>query len=104
MAFCATDWVNYPNRPRVKIWGDARVVEDDPGLTERLKIVGYKARVERVILHTVAAWDANCPQHIPRCLDATAVAVALADRDRRIEELEAELRTRRQSMPKRSVG
>jgi hypothetical protein len=34
--------------------------------------VGYRARVERVILISVSAWDENCPQHIPRRIEAAA--------------------------------
>lgn len=83
--------IDYVNRQRVKIWGDARVVEDDADLTARLKIGGYKARIERVILITVSAWDANCPQHIPKRLEAAAVTAALDERDRRIARLEAEI-------------
>jgi uncharacterized protein len=52
---------------------------------------GYKARPEQVILFTVAAFDANCSQHIPQRFEAADVAAALAERDRRISELEAEL-------------
>ena len=52
---------------------------------------GYKARPEQVILFTIAAWDTNCPQHIPLKFDAADVAAALAARDARIAELEAEL-------------
>ena len=49
--------------------------------TARLMPVGYKARAERVMLFRVAAWDANCPQHIPRRVDADSVRAALAERD-----------------------
>ena len=58
----------------MKIWGTARVVENDPELNARLFPEGYKARVEAVILFTVEAWDANCPQHIPHMLFAEDVA------------------------------
>jgi hypothetical protein len=44
-----------------------------------------------VILFKVLAWDANCPQHIPQRLEAAEVATALAERDRRIAELEAQV-------------
>jgi hypothetical protein len=44
-----------------------------------------------VILFDVLAWDANCPQHIPQRLEAADVATALAERDRRIVELEAQV-------------
>jgi hypothetical protein len=83
--------MDYTHRRRVKIWGEARVVEDDPALTKSLMPQGYKARAEQVILFRIAAWDTNCPQHIPQKFDAADVAQALAVRDARIAELEAEL-------------
>lgn len=83
--------IDYTYRQRIKIWGEARVVEGDVPLAERLFPAGYNARVEQVILFTVTAWDANCPQHIPRLLDATAVQAVLAEKDRRIAELEREV-------------
>lgn len=83
--------IDYENRRRIKIWGTARVVEDDEALTLSLMPKGYGARPEQVLLFTVAAWDANCPQHIPQRFEAEDVARALAARDRRIAELEAEI-------------
>jgi predicted pyridoxine 5'-phosphate oxidase superfamily flavin-nucleotide-binding protein len=83
--------MDYAHRRRVKIWGEARVVEDDPALLESLMPQGYKARPEQAILLTISAWDTNCPQHIPQKFDAADVAAALAARDARIAELEAEL-------------
>ena len=53
---------------------------------------GYKARPEQVVLFTVAAWDSNCPQHIPQRFEAADVAKAIAERDVRIDRLEAEIR------------
>jgi len=84
--------IDYANQQRVKIWGEARVVEGDAELTARLMPQGYKARAAQVILFKVVAWDANCPQHIPQRLDAAEVAAALAERDRRIEALESEIK------------
>ena len=83
--------MDYAHRRRVKIWGEARVVEDDPALLRSLMPRGYKARPEAAILFRISAWDTNCPQHIPQKFDATDVAAALAVRDGRIAELEAEL-------------
>jgi predicted pyridoxine 5'-phosphate oxidase superfamily flavin-nucleotide-binding protein len=83
--------MDYAHRRRVKIWGEARIVEDDPALKGSLMPRGYKARPEQVILFKVAAWDTNCAQHIPQKFDAADVATALAARDARIAELEAEL-------------
>ena len=83
--------MDYAHRRRVKIWGEARVVDDDPALLESLMPRGYRARPEQVIVFRITAWDTNCPQHIPQKFDAADVAAALAARDARIEELEAEL-------------
>jgi predicted pyridoxine 5'-phosphate oxidase superfamily flavin-nucleotide-binding protein len=83
--------IDYAHRQRVKVWGEARVIADDPVLTTELMPKGYKARPSQVILFKVLAWDANCPQHIPRRLEAADVATALAQRDRRIAELEAQV-------------
>jgi predicted pyridoxine 5'-phosphate oxidase superfamily flavin-nucleotide-binding protein len=85
--------MDYAHRRRVKIWGEARVVDDDPALLKSLMPEGYKARPEQVIIFKVSAWDTNCPQHIPQKFDAADVAAALASRDARIAELEAELST-----------
>jgi predicted pyridoxine 5'-phosphate oxidase superfamily flavin-nucleotide-binding protein len=83
--------MDYAHRRRVKIWGEARVVDDDPALLKSLMPAGYKARPEQVIVFKIAAWDTNCPQHISQKFDAADVAAALATRDARIAELEAEL-------------
>jgi predicted pyridoxine 5'-phosphate oxidase superfamily flavin-nucleotide-binding protein len=85
--------MDYAHRRRVKIWGEARVVDDDPALLKSLMPKGYKARPEQVIVFKVSAWDTNCPQHIPQKFDAADVAAALAARDARIDALEAELMT-----------
>ena len=91
--------MDYAQRRRVKIWGEARVVEDDPALLQSLMPQGYKARPEQVILFRVSAWDTNCPQHIPQKFDAADVAAALATRDARIAELEAEVAALQASPP-----
>jgi len=83
--------MDYAHRRRVKIWGEARVIDDDPALLQSLMPRGYKARPEQAILFRISAWDTNCPQHIPQKFDAADVAAALAARDARIAELEAEL-------------
>jgi uncharacterized protein len=83
--------MDYAHRQRVKIWGEARVVEDDSSLLESLMPKGYRARGGQVILFKITAWSTNCPQHIPQKFEAVDVAAALAARDQRIAELEAEL-------------
>ena len=83
--------IDYAHRQRIKIWGEARVVEGDAALIAKLMPEAYKARPEQVILFTVAAWSANCSQHIPRRFDAADVAAALVEREQRIAVLEAEV-------------
>jgi uncharacterized protein len=56
--------MDYPNRMRLKILGHARVIEDGDAILQRLGVSGYRARIERGFLITVAAFDWNCPQHI----------------------------------------
>jgi uncharacterized protein len=83
--------IDYATRRRVKVWGTARVVAATPELVAQLRPEGDRSKVEQVMLITVEAWDVNCPQHIPQKLNAADVAAALAKRDARIAELEAEL-------------
>ena len=77
---------------RIKVWGEAKVVEDDPALVSRLRVPGEKGVPERAIVVRVSAWDANCPQHIPRKVDLADVARAIEARDARIEALEREVK------------
>ena len=84
--------IDYTTRQRIKLWGSARVVEDDEELIKRLMPANYRAKSEQALLFTVNAWDANCPQHIPQRLEASDVAQALQGRDQKIAELEAEIR------------
>ena len=83
--------IDYATRQRIKLWGRARVIEDDAALVARLMPTGYKAQAEQAIVFDVATWDANCPQHIPQRFDQADVAAVLEERDRRIGELEAEI-------------
>ena len=84
--------MDYANRSRIKLWGRARVVEDDPELLERLLTPGYKAKPERAIVFEIEAWDVNCPQHITRRYSEEQIAPAMARLQTRIEELEAEVK------------
>jgi predicted pyridoxine 5'-phosphate oxidase superfamily flavin-nucleotide-binding protein len=83
--------IDYSTRQRIKVWGTARVIEEDSELTARLMPTGYRARADRAILISVSAWDVNCPQHIPQRLAAEDVAAALEERNKRIASLEAEI-------------
>lgn len=83
--------MDYTHRQRIKIWGEAKVVEGDANLMAQLMPANYNAKPEQVMVVSVTAWDANCPQHIPVKLDAATVKEAIDARDQRIQELEAEL-------------
>ena len=82
--------MDYGHRRRVKIWGRARLVEGDVALQQRLMPAGVKAKPERVILFEIAAWDVNCPQHIPQKVDAEEAREVIAGLRGCIAELERE--------------
>ena len=82
--------IDFAHRRRIKIWGWAEVVEDDPALLERLADPEYHGKPERALVFHVEAWDVNCPQHIPRLLGEDEVAAVVADLETRIDELEQE--------------
>ena len=84
--------MNYVDRRRVKLWGRARVVEDDPALIERLRDADYKpGRVERAIVFEIEAWDMNCSQHIHRRFPQSIVGPLIEKLQGRIKELEAQV-------------
>ena len=90
--------IDFANRQRIKVWGRARVVENDPALMERLIDPGYRARPERAFVFTIEAWDVNCSQHITERYTQGEIAIAVAGLRERIAELEgenAQLRTER---------
>lgn len=83
--------MDYANRQRVKLWGTARVVENDPALLDKLRDPAYPGKVERAILFTIAAWDVNCSQHIHERYSKRQVASVIEQQQHRIAELEAEV-------------
>ncbi len=91
--------MDYAHRRRVKLWGRARVVEDDAALLAKLWPEGYKARDEQVILFELEAWDTNCPQHIPQMFHAEDVGRTIVQFQERIKELEAEVAALKEARP-----
>ena len=71
--------MDYANQRRVKIWGTAEVVQDDPALLERLADPEYAGNPERAFVFHVQVWDVNCPQHIPRLYTEAQIAPQLAE-------------------------
>ena len=83
--------MDYARRRRVKIWGSARIIENDDDLLAQMRPAQANAIAERVILFTIEAWDRNCPQHIPQLIPIEDAAALVQQLRQRIEELESEL-------------
>lgn len=77
-------------KQRIKLWGRARVIEDDAALVAKLFDDGYKARPERAILFTIEAWDVNCSSHIVARYTEAELEEFFSAVRARIAELEAE--------------
>ena len=82
--------MDYAGSQRIKIWGRAEVIEDDPELLGRLVMQGYRARPERAIVIRIEAWDVNCPQHIPALHSEDTIRLVTQKLSQRIAALEAE--------------
>lgn len=80
--------MDYPNRRRLKIWGEVNIIEpsSNPTLISNLHDETYRALPERAIQITIKAFDWNCPQHIPQRLT--------------LEELEPHIQTLREEIEK----
>jgi len=83
--------MDYAARQRVKLWGTARVVEDDPELLDQLRDPSYPGKVERAIVFTIEAWDINCPQHIQKRFSQRQIAPVIEELQSRISDLESQL-------------
>jgi predicted pyridoxine 5'-phosphate oxidase superfamily flavin-nucleotide-binding protein len=83
--------LHFATQQRVKLWGRARVVENDLGLMERLVDPAYKARPQRAIVFTLEAWDINCTQHIVPRYSEAEIAPGVNKLVERIKELEEEV-------------
>ena len=82
--------IDFSRRQRIKLWGRARVVENDDALVQKLFDQSYKARPERVILFTIEAWNANCSQHITARLSEGEIEQVFASVQERISALQAD--------------
>lgn len=86
--------MDYPNRMRLKILATAAVFEASghPDIAALLIDPDYRALPERLFILTVAAFDWNCPQHIPRRCTPREFAPELDALHARIRDLEEENR------------
>jgi predicted pyridoxine 5'-phosphate oxidase superfamily flavin-nucleotide-binding protein len=91
--------MDYATQSRIKIWGTAEVIEDDPILLKQLTNPQYKGRPERVIRFHVEAWDANCRQHIPLKYSQEDVKSIVQPLHDRLAKLEAENESLKKQLP-----
>ena len=85
--------IDYARSRRIKLWGTARVIENDPALLDRLRDTAYSGHVQRAILFKIEAWDVNCPQHIHKRFSQKQVAPVIEQLQARIADLEIKLAT-----------
>jgi predicted pyridoxine 5'-phosphate oxidase superfamily flavin-nucleotide-binding protein len=93
--------MDYAAQTRIKVWGTAEVIEDDPALLKQLTDSQSKGKPERVIRFHVEAWDANCRQHIPLKYsqeDVESIVLPLRDRLAALED-ENEILKKQLPMP-----
>jgi predicted pyridoxine 5'-phosphate oxidase superfamily flavin-nucleotide-binding protein len=83
--------IDYAAARRVKLWGTAKVIENDPPLLEKLADPTYPAHPERAIIFHLQAWDMNCPQHIHLRFSQHQIGPVIEELQKRIRDLEAEL-------------
>jgi predicted pyridoxine 5'-phosphate oxidase superfamily flavin-nucleotide-binding protein len=83
--------LHFATQQRVKLWGRARIVENDLELMERLVDPAYRARPQRAVVFTLEAWDVNCTQHIVPRYSEAEIAPGINKLVARINELEAEV-------------
>lgn len=84
--------MDYANRRRIKIWGRARIVEDDADLLDTLIDPDGAGRPEHAVVFDIEAWDVNCPQHITRRYSDAERGAEMARLRARIADLEAQLK------------
>jgi predicted pyridoxine 5'-phosphate oxidase superfamily flavin-nucleotide-binding protein len=94
--------MDYAHRRRIKLWGRAKVVENDPELLHKLADADYPANVERAIVFTIEAWDMNCSQHIQKRYSQRQVQPVIDQLQQRIADLEMQLAEAR--VPKSPVS
>ena len=58
--------LHYPTKTRLKIWATTEILnpKDHPELAVKLTDEAYGAKVERLVVFKIEAYDWNCPQHI----------------------------------------
>ena len=73
-------FMDYPSQKRLKIWAESEVIdaEQNVELLQNLKMPGYEAPIERLIIFRIQAYDWNCPQHITPRYTSEEIAEGVA--------------------------
>lgn len=93
--------MDFVRRRRLKLLGRLRFEDIGsayPGLVAQVELPEYRARVERVALIDVEAFDWNCPQHITERFTRADVEALLAPLRERVAQLESELAATREGL------
>jgi predicted pyridoxine 5'-phosphate oxidase superfamily flavin-nucleotide-binding protein len=88
--------MDYAQQTRLKLLGRMRLFDlgdAPPEAVFEVELPDYPARIERVAVIEVAAFDWNCPQHITRRFTESEVRASVQPLHDRIAALEAELAT-----------
>ena len=90
--------MDYPRRERLKILGHARTEDarQHPELVAQLAEPAVRGIVERLFFIEVLSFDWNCPKYITPRFTPTEIEQAVAPLQRRIAELEAQLKSQKQ--------
>lgn len=86
--------MDYPQQMRLKLLGRMRMYDlgdAPPEVVFGVELPGYTARVERVAVIELAAFDWNCPQHITPRFSEGEIRASVQSLLDRIAALEAEL-------------
>ena len=94
--------MDYPHRTRLKLLGQARVLDarEHPELVNQLVPEPLRSKVERLFLIQVISYDWNCAQYITPRFTAAEVADYVAPLKARITDLEAQLAARDDLRPR----
>lgn len=72
--------MDYANQSRLKIWVETQIIQIDENkeLYEKVKDENYKAKIERIMLFNIKAYDWNCTQHITKRFTLEEIEVLMA--------------------------
>ena len=88
-------------RNRVSLWGEARLLDKESDPINELKDQDTQTRIEKILVFTVSAWDANWPQAPVSSFNAAGTSAAPSEHGQRLETLRAEIaRLREPDQPK----